>query len=555
MHKSLKEHLNVKRRFAIGFNDNEGIESIKLSILDVVGKLDHWGEELPRSWAMFETFFQEKKKLKILKIDALIAFNEALPEGIKLQMDDINVMLQFFHDIREILYFAQVLLREIVILDVQWFAYAFKNVITDKNHAQEDLFEFTAEWDKFNETGELDETLLCAIWKMNNNGYIEHKEDIMLYMERLGLLAKMSDNKWYVPCMNKVPFPVECFSSYPASSILCYTFDFLPAGIFHRLVATCMQIPWEVFADNDKGCIYQTVTIFVFPDLHHNIMLGMTQKEIQLQVFVAEGELDVLTCHQVREKIEHMLYNLSNTFHKTPEFQVAFKCKSKGFCDSKESSVISESKFTQATFQCPSCPANKKHCIITEDIKKYWEQVPEEDSKIKTDKSGNEKTTLTKPMKDTTAIELPSTDESSENFDKIMKLLHVGVDAIRICFDKFFPKESLEKTLKDNETDMRRGQFRFQPPQLEILFPPEGGSNSVTSLSMDISIMYKLLRNYSDIPPPGNGWGKEPKVEYITESDDIERIRLYRNKYSHVSGSNPVLKDDVFNVIWTDLYQ
>ncbi|XP_062611588.1 uncharacterized protein LOC134273411 [Saccostrea cucullata] len=113
MHKSLKEHLNVKRQFVIGFNDNEGIESIKKSILDVVGKLDHWGEELPRSWAMFETFFQEKKKLKILKIDALIAFNEALPEGIKLQkIDDINVMLQFFHDIREILYFVQEYLQE-----------------------------------------------------------------------------------------------------------------------------------------------------------------------------------------------------------------------------------------------------------------------------------------------------------------------------------------------------------------------------------------------------------------------------------------------------------
>ncbi|XP_062612213.1 uncharacterized protein LOC134274000 [Saccostrea cucullata] len=85
-------------------------------------------------------------------------------------------------------------------------------------------------------------------------------------------------------------------------------------------------------------------------------------------------EVDVLTCHQIRENIERILHNLSNTFQKNSHFQVAFKCKSTGFCDSRESAVISESKFIKDTFQCPSCPANKKHRIISEDIKKYWEQ-------------------------------------------------------------------------------------------------------------------------------------------------------------------------------------
>ncbi|XP_062607995.1 uncharacterized protein LOC134269803 [Saccostrea cucullata] len=254
--KSLKKHIDVKRRFAVGFHDNESIEKLKLSIADVVCKLDHWGEELPQSWAMFETFFQEKKFRKILSRVELQSFNETLPEGIKLHtIEDMDAMLQFFHDIREIIHFNHQFLNGVIILDVQWFADAFRNVITDKNHAEEDLFDFASEWDKFNETGELDEALLCAIWRMNNNGYLEHKEDIMMYMEKLGLLAKMSDKTWYVPCMNRMQFPVDCFSSYPASSILCYTFDILPVEIFHRLVATCMQIPWEIFSDEERGCI------------------------------------------------------------------------------------------------------------------------------------------------------------------------------------------------------------------------------------------------------------------------------------------------------------
>ncbi|XP_062619309.1 uncharacterized protein LOC134280874 [Saccostrea cucullata] len=372
--KSLQKHIDVKRRFAVGFHDNESIEKLKLSIADVVCKLDHWGEELPQSWAMFETFFLEKKIRKILSTVELQSFNETLPEGIKLQTtEDMDAMLQFFHDIRELMHFNQQFLNKVIILDVQWFADAFRNVITDKNHAKEDLFEYASEWDKFNETGELDEALLCAIWRMNNNGYLEHKEDIMMYMEKLGLLAKMSDKTWYVPCMNQMQFPVDCFSSYPASSILCYTFDVLPVEIFHRLVATCMQIPWEIFTDEDRNCIYQTAAIFVY-EQHYNIMLGMTQTEIQLQVFVVEGEVDVSKCQQIRENIERILDNLSNTFQKNSEFQVGFKCKPSGFCNRKESAVIKESMFARAGFQCPSCPANKKHTINTKDITKYWKQ-------------------------------------------------------------------------------------------------------------------------------------------------------------------------------------
>ncbi|XP_061187187.1 uncharacterized protein LOC133195361 [Saccostrea echinata] len=342
---------------------------------------------------MFEKYFQEKKSLRVMNIESLLAFNEALPQEIKLQtIEDISVMLQFFHDIREILYYNQEFLNKLIILDLQWLADAFKNVITDKNHAEEDLLEDASEWDKFNETGELSVELLSAIWKMNNNGYIEHKDEIMPYMEKLGLLASMDDQfqKWYVPCMNKIPFHTGSFTDYPASSIICYMFDVLPSGIFQRLVATCMQIPWEIFSDGDRGCIYQTAAVFVLQDQHHNILLGMTETEIQLQVFVTDGEVDIATCQQIKETIDNILCNLSNTFQKNVKFHVAFKCKPVGFCDSEKSAVIIDSKFTRADFQCPSCPARRKHKIISKDITKYWKK---EQQQKNVDKEGN----LTRP--------------------------------------------------------------------------------------------------------------------------------------------------------------
>ncbi|XP_062595330.1 uncharacterized protein LOC134256665 isoform X1 [Saccostrea cucullata] len=376
---SLQRHIDRKRMFAVGFHENESIEKIKLSVVDVVRNLDHWGEKLPHSWAMFENFFQEKKNLKVINKETLLDFNDALPQELKLEtIEDINTMLQFFHDIREILHFNQESLRGIIILDVQWFADAFKNVITDKNHAAEDLFELASQWDKFNESGELSDTLLSAIWEMNNNGFLEHKDEIMRYMEKLGLLAKMDDKRWYVPCMNKRPFPVHRFSAYPASSILCFLFDALPVGIFQRLVARCMEFPWalvkEIKDGKERPLIYQTAAVFLFED-DHNILLGMTPTEIQLQVFVSEGDVDISTCFQIREKIESELYTLSSTFQRNLKFHTAFKCKPEGFCDNNRSAVIYESDLRGPTFQCPSCPEGKKHIVCIKDITKYWIQV------------------------------------------------------------------------------------------------------------------------------------------------------------------------------------
>ncbi|XP_062568960.1 uncharacterized protein LOC134231069 isoform X2 [Saccostrea cucullata] len=448
--KALHKHLHEDRQFAVGFHDNESIENIKLSIVKVVQNLNHWGEKLPLSWVMFEKFFQEKKSQRIMKKEMLLAFNDALPTGIKLETDDdINIMLQFFHDIREILYFNQELLDVLIILDVQWFANLFKNVITDRNHAEKDLCRFASDWKKFDQTGELNDTLLTAIWELKGVAFSEHKTDVMLYMEKLGLLAKLDDKKWHVPCMNKMPFPANLFTSYPASSILCYVFDVLPVSIFHRLVATCFQIPWEIVTERERLCIYQTVAVFLFKD--HNILLGMTPREIQLQVFVIEGKVEITNCQEIKAEIDRMLNVLSRTFQTDFRFTLGFKCKTTGFCDSQESSVINESEFTKASFQCPFCPIGKKHIINSKNIKKYWIQVHDDEAE-------------------------PSEDKgiSQDNFAKILKLLQVGTDAVRICFDKFFPKEDLEKTLKENETDIRRGQFRFQQPQLEILFPKQG---------------------------------------------------------------------------------
>lgn len=56
-------------------------------------------------------------------------------------------------------------------------------------------------------------------------------------------------------------------------------------------------------------------------------------------------------------------------------------------------------------------------------------------------------------------------------------------------------------------------------------------SNSYDSL--DIYLMYKLLRQFQLILPPTKGWGSFPDKNDIEVADDVERIRSYRNKIAH----------------------
>lgn len=61
-------------------------------------------------------------------------------------------------------------------------------------------------------------------------------------------------------------------------------------------------------------------------------------------------------------------------------------------------------------------------------------------------------------------------------------------------------------------------------------------SNSYDSL--DISLIYKLLRQFSLVPSPTKGWGNIPDKVDIQLSDDIERIRLCRNQLAHRCSTN-----------------
>lgn len=70
--------------------------------------------------------------------------------------------------------------------------------------------------------------------------------------------------------------------------------------------------------------------------------------------------------------------------------------------------------------------------------------------------------------------------------------------------------------------------------------------------SFDATLLYTLIRNLCSLPCPAQGWGREPKATDTQISDDIERLRLFRNNY-HAHAKSAEISENEFNNIWSNL--
>lgn len=91
--------------------------------------------------------------------------------------------------------------------------------------------------------------------------------------------------------------------------------------------------------------------------------------------------------------------------------------------------------------------------------------------------------------------------------------------------------------------------------KLSLILITSGNLEIMQPEKLDVSIIYKFLRNTFDLEDPADGWGNSPKPGNIDLSDDIERIRQYRNFITHKSISDRKMTRDEYNIRFMDLKQ
>lgn len=127
-----------------------------------------------------------------------------------------------------------------------------------------------------------------------------------------------------------------------------------------------------------------------------------------------------------------------------------------------------------------------------------------------------------------------------------------GVDVIKLplvdIFALYVQPADLYKNIEG--TSLIAGKNELQSDQLKICFilPPDLPDYN----KFDFSLLYTLLRHLCPTVKPSQGWGKNPNSTDLFIGDDIERLRLFRNKvYAHVTST--VISKDEFEVLWGEL--
>ncbi|KAL3888912.1 hypothetical protein ACJMK2_001272 [Sinanodonta woodiana] len=167
------------------------LENLKRRIFELAKQQPHWGEEKPARWLPLEQAIMTMKAsgIKVASLSLIEEINRS--SSIKIEdRGELEVFLNFQHDIGTILYFKDDSLREKIILDPQWMIDAIKSLITDHRFIEQNPT-VTKEWYSFNDNGKLTHELIDAIWtKKEKPDFHDNKEYLILVMEKLNIIAR-----------------------------------------------------------------------------------------------------------------------------------------------------------------------------------------------------------------------------------------------------------------------------------------------------------------------------------------------------------------------------
>lgn len=104
--------------------------------------------------------------------------------------------------------------------------------------------------------------------------------------------------------------------------------------------------------------------------------------------------------------------------------------------------------------------------------------------------------------------------------------------------------------LKIKSSILSSGGNKLKPDQRKLCYFPRPLLPDYSKF--DVTLLYTLIRNLCPGLEPTRGWGNEPRPTDTQIGDDIERLRLFRNKnFAHLSSAT--IPDEKFKDIYNTL--
>ena len=370
--------MDKSRVFSFEKLSNKNVEDFKKCLVSTVNLQSHWGEKVPISWTKLESVLRKLKEIsKVFPFSALL-INILKTNDLRINNEeDLLNALMFFNDTGVILFRAEI--KDIIILDVQWLVDAFKRIIFDEEHIEaiEDMSDF-AEFQELNEHGLLSSKVLNVLWRKSN--FYTHRDILLDHMKQLDMVAELSEEMWYVPCMNKQKFDSTILDNCNVSSRLCFLFEFLPFVIYHRLVVACInKMKMKHWLNTKSKCFFHKETILNYNDDTHRVLIAICDNKeslhrdfpysIEIQINVTKPrEIDIRITSIIKELI---CQNLTVLTQGISSSQIGYRCRLEPFGKDIESHIIKDEEMLASEYDCPKC--NQSHIVDVHSIRRFWE--------------------------------------------------------------------------------------------------------------------------------------------------------------------------------------
>ncbi|KAL3887700.1 hypothetical protein ACJMK2_000094, partial [Sinanodonta woodiana] len=538
------------------------LESLKRKIVEVASRQAYWGEEIPARWLPLEQVLMNLRAQghKVIHRSQLENINQA--GGVQISTDELDLFLRFQHEIGTILYFSTESLKEKIVLEPQWMINALKSLIT-----VEEMFvlrhapSVSTMWHEFR-NGKLYLELIDALWTKDRNPDLhDNKDHLLLLMEQLNIIAKptlyIDDvleikemNYFFAPCMLHVEPPRDVIFPEPreqieSSSVMCYVFTgkFLPAPIFHRLLAACIA-RWPLATKKMKTTLENQIFcgcgVFRIGHLH-KLTLYFSGYIISMRV-TRQGTKDKTPssklCIEVKEFIAKVLNKVIGYLGHSLKFEEFIQCP-------EYKGEIVECRIPVALLKENDevCCDSHDKLIESKKILKFWfdDEVKNSDGQD-TDNVDTLITPESDPLlpvnntdgQDEDDVDAPITQEHINHARLCNALTTVCSNAMReiLLINVPLPHTDIYKAILANEARLKK---QLNKDQVKLVFPDPQGLTTGKVEEFDTSLLYAIIRNVSSVPAPSNGWGKPPNdnPRDTTLGACVERIRIYRN---HISG-------------------
>ncbi|XP_019632035.1 PREDICTED: LOW QUALITY PROTEIN: uncharacterized protein LOC109475712 [Branchiostoma belcheri] len=328
--KDIRDHISGKaagkhvlpKIFVIdNFNeDNSDIDELREYLREVAKGLWFMGQEVPMTWLHLKSKLMDKRR----EDDPFCRFQDVVDLA---RSDDVGItddshvadILTFLHDLGDIIFINEPVLRDHVALRPQVMIDVFKTIITVPEYQQDRSTdgEVAAMWRRLETEGILSDRLLTIIWtkadqKMQKPFLLRYKPFLKLLMEKYYLICNATpiggfDDTSGDPEKEEIYFLPSLLATKPEDSTLYpghmtryqhplyVVFDnmFLPSGMFYRLQAICVRRfglqDSQVFTGCGRFPTDDEKQQFVVNKVKHYLKVELLSDEVEDQTVFTQG--------------------------------------------------------------------------------------------------------------------------------------------------------------------------------------------------------------------------------------------------------------------------